>query len=514
MTAKLSLLLLCVCLSISCKQDPSYSEAKKEGSVKSATENGQKYATLYCTSCHAFPEPTLLDRDTWKNYMLPRMAAMFGRYDSVLTRASFFEQGAGGERLRASGLFPDRQTMPDSVWNDIAAYYLNYAPDTLSYPKPKQLTLGQLPFEVKRPELKVQIPSTTLAHFNKSGSIYIGDANTRSFSVFSADLELKQTATIQEGLVWIRETPEDYWMTSMGQFAPTDAALGSIIRIPKQGRQAVQPVKNLQRPVHTDYADLNGDGVDDMVISEFGKWTGQLTFHLSTGANGYVRRVLHPEPGAIKAYFRDMNADGHLDIVALFAQGNEGVDIFYNDGKANFTRERVLQFSPSMGSSFMNLIDYNADGHLDILLTAGDNADYKPLMKPWHGVYVFLNKGDNSFKQEVFEHLNGAYNAVVADFDMDGDQDIAAIAFFPDWANSPQESFVYFEQNENVFEPHGLEVANSGRWVVMDAADYDRDGDLDLVMGSLAFEVVPKLGFVQRWMQEGLPFMLLKNTSR
>lgn len=514
MIAKFSLLLLCVCLFIACKQDQTYSESKNDNTVTSSTETGKKYAELYCASCHAFPEPSLLDRDTWKNYMLPRMAAMLGRYNSALTRASFFEQGAGGERLKASGLFPERQTIPDSIWNAIQAYYLNDAPEILSYPKPKQLTMGQLPFEVKRPDLKVQIPSTTLARFNAAGAIYIGDANTRSFSVFSSDLELTQTATIQEGLVWIRETQQDYWMTSMGQFAPTDAALGSVIRIPKQGGRAVQPVKDLQRPVHTDYADLNADGVDDMVISEFGKWTGQLTLHLSKDSQGYIRRVLHPEPGAIKAYFRDMNADGHLDIVALFAQGNEGIDIFYNDGKDNFTRERVLQFSPSMGSSFMDLIDYNDDGHLDILLTAGDNADYKPLMKPWHGIYVFLNKGDNSFEQEVFEHLNGAYNAVVTDFDLDGDKDIAAIAFFPDWANSPEESFVYFEQKEGVFLPHGLEVANAGRWVVMDASDYDRDGDIDLIMGSLAFEVVPKLGFVQRWMQDGLPFMILKNTSR
>ncbi|MFT5436906.1 MAG: hypothetical protein ACI840_001558 [Ulvibacter sp.] len=48
----------------------------------------------------------------------------------------------------------------------------------------------------------------------------------------------------------------------------------------------------------------------------------------------------------------------------------------------------------------------------------------------------------------------------------------------------------------------------------MDASDYDKDGDIDLVLGSLAFEVVPKLGFVEKWMEDGIPFIVLENTFR
>ncbi|MFT5237636.1 MAG: hypothetical protein ACI9M9_001236 [Flavobacteriaceae bacterium] len=55
---------------------------------------------------------------------------------------------------------------------------------------------------------------------------------------------------------------------------------------------------------------------------------------------------------------------------------------------------------------------------------------------------------------------------------------------------------------------------NKGRWIVMDASDYDKDGDIDLVLGSLAFEVVPKLGFVEKWMEDGIPFIVLENTFR
>jgi len=207
-----------------------------------------------------------------------------------------------------------------------------------------------------------------------------------------------------------------------------------------------------------------------------------------------------------------MNNDGLPDVVALFGQGDEGIDIFFNKGKGAFSRERVIRFSPSNGSSYFNLHDLDMDGDLDIIYTAGDNADYEPLMKPFHGIYCFRNDGNNQFEQFFFYQLNGAYKAIPHDFDQDGDLDIAAISFFPDWENSPEESFVYLEnQGELTFSASTFPEVNDGRWITMDAADYDKDGDMDLVLGSLAFEVVPKLGYVDRWVKNGIPFVILKN---
>ncbi|WP_299521287.1 VCBS repeat-containing protein [Winogradskyella sp.] len=515
----LPLLLAVICMSISCKNDSNYSnqDSNKDSEIVNNninTMDGEQLSRIYCGSCHEYPEPQLLDVDTWKNYMLPRMGYMYGIYKTSEEHEALFENNEGGEIVRASGLFPSTRTLDSLSWNKIQNYYLNNAPRRLEVPPKKEITKQLSQFTTIIPDQKVQIPSSTMAQFSDSGQIYLGDAVTRSFSIFSSQLELLNTGNVQEGAVSIFDGEDAFWLTVMGSFSPTDEPRGLIATLPKSPSvKSTVPIKRLQRPVHSDYGDLNGDGFMDIVVSEFGKWTGALSVFINNQGN-YTKNVLLATPGAIKSYMRDMNNDGHLDIVALFAQGAEGVDIYYNDGKANFTRSRVLKFSPSMGGSFMNLIDYNDDGHLDILFTAGDNADYKPVMKPWHGIYVFLNDGNNNFNQELFIHHNGAYNAVVEDFDGDGDKDVAAISFFPDWVNTPEESFVYYKnKGDSTFEHFTFQEVNKGRWVVMHASDYDKDGDIDLILGSLAFEVVPKLGYVEQWMKEGIPFVILQNNK-
>ncbi len=502
---------------ICCKEQNASSEAPYEDPTNNTIdrlEDGEQLSKIYCAACHQYPEPSLLDRATWERFVLPRMGYMYGIYTHAAEREALFEANEGGARVRESGLFPEERRIDSVQWEAIQDYYLTNAPERLALPKRKPIHKSLTQFNLNIPNQKVKIPSTTMASFSSKGTIYLGDAHTKSFSVFSSQLSLLQTGTVQEGAVWLVESPTAYLLTVMGSFAPTDAPLGGIARLSKEaGQKSSVPIRNLQRPVHMDMADVNKDGKQDLVVCEFGKWTGALSLFLQAADGTFQKKVLHPVPGAIKSYFRDMNGDGHMDIVALFAQGNEGVDIFYNDGNANFTRKRILQFSPSFGGSFMKLIDYNNDGHLDILLTAGDNADYRPLMKPWHGVYLFLNQGNAQFEETLFLHLNGAYNAVAEDFDADGDIDIAAISFFPDWENTPEESFVYFENTPGGYEPQTFPEVTMGRWVVMDAFDYDFDGDVDLILGSLAFEVVPKLGFVEKWIKGGVPFVVLENTQ-
>jgi hypothetical protein len=67
-------------------------------------------------------------------------------------------------------------------------------------------------------------------------------------------------------------------------------------------------------------------------------------------------------------------------------------------------------------------------------------------LKPYHRIYVFTQAADGTFAPAHFQPLPGAYAAVAEDFDADGDLDLAAISFFPDFARQPRQGFVYWER--------------------------------------------------------------------
>lgn len=477
---------------------------------------GETLANTYCVGCHSFPEPDLINKTSWEQYMLPRMGLFLGIIEHDSLKASIASTEAELKNVEASGMFPKQALLSQEDWQKIKDYYITNAPGEIPQPKKKSITKGLNHFEVKVPEYKLSPPSITMARFDTvNRAIFLGDANSQSLMVMSSELDFLQGAKIGEGPVWMQELPEEYMITVMGSFSPTDFGSGYILSLPKGNGKTYKVIDSLRRPTHSDFADLNGDGLLDVVTCEFAKWTGKLTLWLNSGNGTYTQKILRNKPGAISTEIKDLNNDNRPDIVTLFGQGDEGIFIYYNEGDGNFREETALHFPPSYGSTFFKLYDYNNDGHDDIVYTAGDNADFPPILKHYHGVYIFINNGKNHFDQKFFLQLNGAYAAMPGDYDMDGDIDIAAISFFPDYAGQPDESFVYYENDgKNNFTLSTIENPTMGRWIVMDAADYDGDGDKDIVLGSLAFEVVPPNGLVEQWVQNGIPFIVLENTTK
>jgi hypothetical protein len=442
------------------------------------------------------------------------MGYLMGIYPSDSLRRDLIEKGAAASIVTGANIFPERPLLNEEQWAAIQAFYLNEAPKELVHRQ-----VGAEPtlsgFSVRFPDYRLAPPSTTLISFNENG-LYLGDAHSQGLYKFDPDLEMQQTARVREGAVSLHETSQDLLLTVMGSFSPTDAPSGFLLNLPKNGgRRPTVLIDGLQRPVHADFQDLNADGREDVVICEFAKWTGGLSWWEQDENQQYQEHLLRARPGAIRAFIEDFTEDGQPDIIALFGQGDEGIFLYVNEGGGQFSEKRLLSLESTMGSSSFELIDYNQDGLLDILYTAGDNADYPPILKPYHGIYIYENKGALNFEQAFFYPMPGAYGARAHDFDLDGDIDIAAISFFPDFVENPTGSFVYLEnQGDMQMKALTLPQATLGRWIVMDTGDLDQDGDIDIALGSLAFEVIPDNGEVEAWVKNGLPFMILENRSR
>jgi hypothetical protein len=309
-------------------------------------------------------------------------------------------------------------------------------------------------------------------------------------------------------------------VTEIGNVFPSDEKKGKLVLLEKIGAELKPRVllENLQRPVSATFADLNNDRREDFLLCSFGNYVGRFSWFENLGSSKYEEHALVELPGAINALVLDANRDGLPDVFVLMAQAREGIHLFLNQGGGKFQDQTLASFHPAFGSTHLELADFNGDGFPDLLMSNGDNGEYLSPFKRYHGIRIFLNDGKNHFTESWFFPMNGAFKAIAADFDGDGDLDIAAISFFPDYRKSPEESFVYLENKGGLsFEPSSFPGCTSGRWLTMDVNDLDGDGDPDIVLGSFAegpLSIPIPSDLRTEWRTNGFSTLLLENTAR
>ena len=404
-------------------------------SCENSKNTEERMAAQYCGSCHAFPDPSLLDKETWEKKVLPEMAFRMGLDNSQLSSISFEDQAAIVMSL------PTNAIISQENWERIKKYYQEYAPDSLVV-APQIITKKVKQFEAEPLRLSIaHHQSVTLIKQdtvndkiyigNRPGKLYEFDRNFEVKDSFQLKSAASEMAVLENG---VSHNPRD------GNNGPQRTGCRKHFDTSKEDRSLVELIDSLQRPVDFEQADLNNDGVSDYVICNFGNYTGQLVAFQTLPNGKFKKYILQHLPGARRIIIKDLDGNGMPDILALMTQGDERIVAFYNQGNFQFRMTTLLRFNPLYGSSYFEIADFNKDGKFDILYTNGDNADYSPILKPYHGVRIFLNNGANDFKKDWFYAMHGASQARVSDFDKDGDLDIAAISFFPDFKNHPEQA--------------------------------------------------------------------------
>lgn len=445
----------------------------------SSQTEGERLAKQYCISCHAFPDPGLLDKNTWQQSVLPEMAFRMGLDNEKLFKIPYRDL----DKVRTA--IPDVPLVTKEEYKLIEEYFIKNAPDSLSVPqKPATKLISQFTIEEKSFPFYPKAFVTALAFDSIGNKIYMGDRLSVLYK-FNSEFELEEHTQVKSppSRIYV-ENDSSILVSLMGIMDPNDQPAGSLIQVNSTFTKGSLLIDSLQRPAHFEMVDIDGDDYQDLVVCAFGNYTGELLIFQNTG-EAYVRHVISSTPGVRKVVMKDVNDDKLIDILALTTQGNEKLSLFINKGDFEFQERVLLQFPPVYGSSYFELADFNNDGLFDILYTNGDNADYSTILKPYHGVKIFVNTGDLKFEELWSYPMYGASQAMARDFDNDGDLDIAAISFFPDFLNFPEESFIYFEnQGDNTFLGHTSSLAKKGRWMIMEVGDLDQDGDQDIILGA------------------------------
>ncbi len=385
--------------------------------------------------------------------------------------------------------------MKQEQWENLVDYFYHSSPDSL--PKQsfeKEPSLNCRTFEAKPFTNDISSSSiiTMMEIDTARKNLFVADINNNKLFKFDFGGNLIDAMRLPSPPTAMNIGANFFDVTLAGILHPNNESKGQIARYDYTDTLSLEPksflLDSLIRPVTSIYYDFNYDGYDDYLICEYGNDIGRLSLYFAKKDAQFERHIIEDIPGSIMVKIHDFNNDGFMDIIALFAQGDEKIMIYYNDGEGNFKTNfsMAARFPSVYGSMYFDLHDMNNDGYMDILYVNGDNFDYSQILKPYHGIRILENDGYNFFDETYFFPIYEAGKAKISDFDLDGDPDIVVSSNFADMENNPERGIIYLENvGTYKFNPFSFEASSFNQWNTMQIADLDGDGDTDILVGAM-----------------------------
>jgi hypothetical protein len=236
-------------------------------------------------------------------------------------------------------------------------------------------------------------------------------------------------------------------------------------------------------------ADINNNGLQDVFISGGKGQASQLLVQQKDGSflaqQSEVFKINALSEDTSHTFF-DANGDEFIDLLVVsggdeFTNGEPILPRLYLNHKGIFKRD-PLQFSRSpINASKVIAIDLEKDGDMDICITTGISPHFFGHVPEQ---LLFINNGQGTFlrapESDVLAYQSGGRcnDVLYVDIDGDGTEELITAG---DW--TPISVYANIK-GEFVFQKsNGLEDTN-GWWNTLKAADFDNDGDMDLVAGN------------------------------
>ncbi len=240
-------------------------------------------------------------------------------------------------------------------------------------------------------------------------------------------------------------------------------------------------------------ADVNGDGLEDIFIGG-AKWQMPGLF-LQTASGSFKPShqkaiELDSVQEDVDAIFADVDNDKDQDLIVV-SGGNEFNDsseymkprLYLNNGKGEFSKSDGLPVIYTTGGC-ISASDFDKDGDIDLFF-GSRSVPWNYGIKP--DSYLLENNGAGVFKDISDQRAPALRKAGLikdskwVDIDGDGDEDLLLAG---EWM-----PITVLLNDKGSFIP--LTLAGSGLeetygfWNTIETADFDKDGDLDLIAGNL-----------------------------
>jgi len=213
--------------------------------------------------------------------------------------------------------------------------------------------------------------------------------------------------------------------------------------------------------------DLNADGLSDLI--ENGE-SGPHSAYLSNGDGTFTRTwQRYPTANSLTLATGNLNGDGLVDFVDL--ESFTFHQVFLGQGVGTFQDPIRIDVAWAGGKGPAHLADLNGDGLDDILI-----SNYAPS----GGIAVELNQGNGtSYAESLHAVTGGAYGIDTADYDGDGDLDVAVTVCGAEYG------WVGILRGDGTGAVGSPELHVAGRCPSsVDSGDFDDDGDIDIVATS------------------------------
>jgi enediyne biosynthesis protein E4 len=178
----------------------------------------------------------------------------------------------------------------------------------------------------------------------------------------------------------------------------------------------------------------------------------------------------------------DLDSDGDQDLMVgsggndiLVDQLNYIIRVYKNDGQGNFTGD-PLSIPPVIGNfSTMTAEDLDGDGRKEIFLGARMVPGNYGLI-PQSYLLRFKDGNWSDLATVSLGNIGMVTDAVWADADSDGDKDLIVVG---DWM-----AVHIFRNEKGVLGDPVIIPRSKGWWTRVQAADLDKDGDTDFILGN------------------------------